>query len=188
MSHCILQEAKPSRAGHREPRWLSGSLTALVTPFAPGASRLNERAFAGLVEWQVEDGTDGLVVARTTGEAPMLTATEHDRLIRVAVGAAAGRVPVIAGTGTNCTRSSIELTRAAQAACFGIGTRDKPGTGQARPVPTAFRTGSGPAAAPRTAFVSDRRSCREGARSRVGQGRRRCLRGARADGLRGPTV
>jgi len=116
MSLSRLDRAEPSDAANAGADRFGGSLTALVTPFADGGRRLDERAFAGLVEWQVAEGTEGLVVAGTTGEAPTLTAGEHDRLLRIAVEAAAGRVPVIAGTGTNCTRSSIELTRAAQAA------------------------------------------------------------------------
>ena len=111
-----LDRAEPPDAANAGADRFGGSLTALVTPFADGGRRLDERAFAGLVEWQLAEGTEGLVVAGTTGEAPTLTAGEHDRLLRIAVEAAAGRVPVIAGTGTNCTRSSIELTRAAQAA------------------------------------------------------------------------
>ncbi|MDP4006662.1 4-hydroxy-tetrahydrodipicolinate synthase [Methylobacterium sp. NEAU K] len=116
MSRRILGQAEPPPTGRREPLRLGGSLTALVTPFVSSGRRPDERGLADLVAWQIEEGSDGLVVAGTTGEAPTLTATEHDRLLRVAVEAAAGRVPVIAGTGTNCTRSSIELTKAAQAA------------------------------------------------------------------------
>jgi len=116
MSLSHLDPAEPPDTGSNAAHRFGGALTALVTPFNDGGRRLDERAFAGLVEWQVAEGTEGLVVAGTTGEAPTLTATEHDRLLCVAVEAAAGRVPVIAGTGTNCTRSSIELTRAAGAA------------------------------------------------------------------------
>lgn len=116
MSVSLLDEVERSVPNDGGPVRFGGSLTALVAPFAPGERQLDERAFARLVDWQIGEGTEGLVVAGTTGEAPTLTATEHDRLLRVAVEAAAGRVPVIAGTGTNCTRSSIELTRAARAA------------------------------------------------------------------------
>lgn len=116
MSLSRLDRTEPPDAVSTGADRFGGSLTALVTPFTDGGRRLDERAFAGIVEWQVAEGTEGLVVAGTTGESPTLTATKHDRLLRVAVEAAAGRVPVIAGTGTNCTRSSIELTRAAQAA------------------------------------------------------------------------
>lgn len=116
MSVTLLEEVERSAPNDGGSVRFGGSLTALVTPFAPGARQLDERAFARFVDWQIEEGTEGLVVAGTTGEAPTLTATEHDRLLRVAVEVAAGRVPVVAGTGTNCTRSSIELTRSAQAA------------------------------------------------------------------------
>lgn len=116
MSLSRLDRAEPPDAASAGADRFGGSLTTLVTPFADGGRRIDERAFAGLVEWQVAEGTEGLVVAGTTGEAPTLTAGEHDRLLRIAVETAAGRVPVIAGTGTNCTRSSIELTRAARAA------------------------------------------------------------------------
>jgi 4-hydroxy-tetrahydrodipicolinate synthase len=116
MSVFPLKEVERTAPGDGGANRFRGSLAALVTPFTPGGRQLDERAFAGLVDWQIEEGTEGLVVAGSTGEAPTLTAPEHDRLLRVAVEAAAGRVPVIAGTGTNCTRSSIELTRGAHAA------------------------------------------------------------------------
>lgn len=116
MSVTLLGEVERSAPNDGGSVRFAGSLTALVTPFAPGGRQLDERAFARLVDWQIGEGTEGLVVAGTTGEAPTLTATEHDRLLRIAVEAADGRVPVLAGTGTNCTRSSIEFTRAAQAA------------------------------------------------------------------------
>ena len=89
---------------------------APVTPLANGGQQLDERAFFGLVERQVEEGTERQVVAGLTGVAPTLTVGEHDRLLRVAVEAAAGRVPVIARSGTDCTRSSIEPKRPARAA------------------------------------------------------------------------
>jgi 4-hydroxy-tetrahydrodipicolinate synthase len=95
---------------------IGGSLTALITPFVEGGSRVDERAFADLVAWQIAEGTQGLVVAGTTGEAPTLTEAERTRLLHIAVEVAAGRVPIVAGSGTNCTRSSIALTRAAKAA------------------------------------------------------------------------
>ena len=89
----------------------SGSITALVTPFRNG--RIHERAFSSLVNWQIAQGTTGLVPCGTTGEAPTLTASERDRLIRLCVEAAGGRVPVIAGTGTNCTATTIAMTQTA---------------------------------------------------------------------------
>jgi 4-hydroxy-tetrahydrodipicolinate synthase len=94
--------------------FLRGSFTALATPFTPHG--IDEKAFASFVEWQIGAGTQGLVPCGTTGEGPTLTAAERDRLIRVCVERAAGCVPVIAGTGTNCTATTIEATRAARSA------------------------------------------------------------------------
>ena len=94
--------------------FLQGSFTALATPFTP--SGVDEAAFASFVEWQIGAGTQGLVPCGTTGEGPTLTAAERDRLIRVCVERAARCVPVIAGTGTNCTATTIEQTRAARSA------------------------------------------------------------------------
>jgi 4-hydroxy-tetrahydrodipicolinate synthase len=100
----------------RTPR-LRGAFTALVTPFtADGA--IDEAAFRRLVAWQVLAGIDGLVPVGTTGEAPTLSAAERDRLIELAVLTVAERpsrtrIPVIAGTGSNDTRASIEATRRA---------------------------------------------------------------------------
>jgi 4-hydroxy-tetrahydrodipicolinate synthase len=96
---------------------LRGAFTALVTPFtADGA--LDETAYRRLVAWQLASGIDGLVPVGTTGESPTLTVQERDRCIEIAVSAAAergSRVPVIAGTGSNDTRASIEATRRAAA-------------------------------------------------------------------------
>ncbi len=91
-----------------------GSIPALVTPFAAG--RVNEAAFRDLVEWQVDEGSNGLVPCGTTGEAATLTTEEHHRLIEITVEVARGRVPVIAGCGSNNTAHAIELTKAAKAA------------------------------------------------------------------------
>lgn len=92
----------------------SGSITALVTPFRDG--RIHERAYTALINWQIAQGTHGLVPCGTTGEAPTLTVAERERLIRLCVKAASGRVPVIAGTGTNCTATTIAMTQAAKRA------------------------------------------------------------------------
>ncbi len=92
----------------------SGSITALVTPFRGDA--IDERAFADLIKWQIGEGASGLVPCGTTGESPTLRRDEHERLIRVCVEAADWCVPVIAGTGTNSTETTIALTRAAKAA------------------------------------------------------------------------
>lgn len=94
--------------------FLQGSMTALATPFA--ADGLDQACFEHFVEWQIAEGTDGLVPCGTTGEAATLTAGERHRLIRACVECAAGTVPVVAGTGTNCTATTIEQTRAAKAA------------------------------------------------------------------------
>lgn len=94
---------------------LRGSLVALVTPM-DAAGGIDEQAFAGLVDWHLEAGTHGLVVAGTTGESPTLTATEFDRLLAIAVERAGGRLPVIAGTGTAGTDKTIAQSRRAAAA------------------------------------------------------------------------
>ena len=91
-----------------------GSIPALVTPFAAG--RVNEAAFRDLVDWQVGEGSNALVPCGTTGEAATLTTDEHRRLIEITVEVARGRVPVIAGCGSNNTAHAIELTKAAKAA------------------------------------------------------------------------
>jgi len=91
-----------------------GSLTALATPFEN--DDIAEKAFADLVAWQIEQGSEGLVVCGVTGEAPTLSPREQRRLIEIAVETASRRVPIVAATGTNCTRETIALTRAAEAA------------------------------------------------------------------------
>ena len=92
-----------------------GSMVALVTPMREDGS-IDEASFARLVEFHVENGTDALVVAGTTGEASTLDEEEHCRVIRLVVDWARGRVPVIAGTGANATREAIELTHCAMKA------------------------------------------------------------------------
>lgn len=92
----------------------TGSITALVTPFQ--GDGIDDRAFADLVEWQIGEGTDGLVPCGTTGESPTLRRAEQERLFRICVEATDWRVPVIAGTGTNATETTIALTRMAKAA------------------------------------------------------------------------
>ncbi len=91
-----------------------GSITALITPFKDG--KVDSRAFQKLVEWQIDQGTHGLVPCGTTGESPTLTHDEHRRVVELCIEAAAGRVPVIAGTGSNSTAEAVELTRHAKAA------------------------------------------------------------------------
>ena len=85
-----------------------GSFTALITPFKNG--HLDEEAFQRFIEWQINEGTHGLVPAGTTGESPTLDYDEHKRVIELAVETAKGRVPVIVGTGSNSTDEAIELT------------------------------------------------------------------------------
>ena len=84
-----------------------GSITALVTPFAQGA--VDESAFQKFVEWQISEGTTGLVPCGTTGESPTLSHKEHKRVVELTIEAAAGKVPVIAGAGSNNTIEAIDL-------------------------------------------------------------------------------
>ncbi|ABD07305.1 dihydrodipicolinate synthase [Rhodopseudomonas palustris HaA2] len=91
-----------------------GSFTALVTPFKDGA--LDEQAFRSLVQWQIAEGTHGLVPVGTTGESPTLSHDEHHKVVEWCVEEAKGRVPVIAGAGSNSTREAVELARHAEQA------------------------------------------------------------------------
>ena len=91
---------------------VKGSITALVTPFSEDG--LDETAFQEHVEWQIASGIHGLVPCGTTGESATLTHEEHKRVIRLCVEAAAGRVPVIAGAGSNETRVSIDYAQVAK--------------------------------------------------------------------------
>ena len=91
-----------------------GSFTALVTPFKNGG--LDEKAFRDLVEWQISEGTNGLVPVGTTGESPTLSHEEHKRVVEWCIDQAKGRVPVIAGSGSNSTREAVELSQHAEKA------------------------------------------------------------------------
>ncbi len=92
----------------------SGSIPALVTPFRDGS--LDESAFRRLIDWQIAEGTSGLVPCGTTGEAPTLTNDEQHRTIAVCIEQAAGRVPVIAGCGSNDTQTALWHMQEAKAA------------------------------------------------------------------------
>jgi 4-hydroxy-tetrahydrodipicolinate synthase len=91
-----------------------GSFTALVTPFKNGS--LHEKAFRDLVEWQIAEGTNGLVPVGTTGESPTLSHDEHKQVVEWCVQVVNGRVPVVAGAGSNSTKEAIELSRHAEKA------------------------------------------------------------------------
>lgn len=92
----------------------TGSITALVTPFRKGA--VDEAAFKGLIEFQIANGTNGIVPCGTTGESATLSYEEHYRVIELAIESAARRIPVIAGTGSNSTAETIALTKHAEKA------------------------------------------------------------------------
>lgn len=91
-----------------------GSFVALITPFRNGA--VDEAAFQSFVQWQIDEGTDGLVPCGTTGESPTLNHAEHMRVTELCLEVAKGKVPVIAGTGSNSTDEAIDLTRHAKKA------------------------------------------------------------------------
>jgi len=91
-----------------------GSFTALVTPFKNGS--VDEKAFRGLVNWQIAEGTNGLVPVGTTGESPTLSHDEHKKVVEWCVEEAKGRVPVVAGAGSNSTDEAIDLSRHAEKA------------------------------------------------------------------------
>lgn len=94
---------------------LKGSLVAIATPMQPDGA-LDIPALRALIEFHVDQGTDGIVIVGTTGESPTVDFDEHCQLIRVTVEQVRGRIPVIAGTGANCTREAIELTEQAKEA------------------------------------------------------------------------
>lgn len=91
----------------------SGSYTALITPFKDDGS-LDEARFEALVDWQIEQGTDGLVPVGTTGESPTLSHEEHDRVVEICVKVTNGRVPIIAGAGSNSTAEAVRLSQHAE--------------------------------------------------------------------------
>jgi 4-hydroxy-tetrahydrodipicolinate synthase len=91
-----------------------GSFTALVTPFKNGS--VDQGAFRDLVEWQIAEGTNGLVPVGTTGESPTLSHDEHKQVVEWCIDQAKGRVPVVAGAGSNSTREAVELAQHAEKA------------------------------------------------------------------------
>ena len=91
---------------------IRGSITALITPFKNG--ELDQESLRNIIAWQIGEGTNGLVPVGTTGESPTLSHKEHMRVVELCVQVAGGRVPVIAGAGSNSTREAIELTRHAK--------------------------------------------------------------------------
>lgn len=93
---------------------LHGTITALVTPFKDG--RIDEDAYRAHIEWQLEQGVNGLVPCGTTGESATMSHAEHESAIRICIEQVHGRVPVIAGSGSNNTTEAISLTRFAKSA------------------------------------------------------------------------
>ncbi len=91
-----------------------GSITALITPFKDGG--VDEAALRKLVDWQIAEGTHGLVPVGTTGESPTLSHDEHERVVEIVVDAGANRVPIIAGAGSNSTAEAIAFTQHAERA------------------------------------------------------------------------
>jgi 4-hydroxy-tetrahydrodipicolinate synthase len=104
----LLQDSSMRDARDR----IRGSIPALITPFRNGA--VDEPAFRKLVAWQIAEGSHGLVPCGTTGESPTLSHEEHKRVVRLCVEEAAGRVPVIAGAGSNSTQEALSLTHHAK--------------------------------------------------------------------------
>ncbi len=92
-----------------------GSFVALITPMRPDGS-VDEKAFSDLVEWQIAEGTHGIVPVGTTGESPTLSHAEHKRVVEIAVGVSHGRIPVIAGAGSNSTAEALDFARHAKQA------------------------------------------------------------------------
>jgi len=92
-----------------------GSLVAMITPFTKN-DEVDEKGIKELVEFHIKNGTNGIVPCGTTGESPTLSHEEHQRVVEVTIKAVAGRVPVIAGTGSNCTQETLDLTSHAKEA------------------------------------------------------------------------
>jgi len=88
-----------------------GSIVAIVTPFSKKTGKVDEKKFKELIEWHIKEGTDGIVPCGTTGESATLSWAEHERVIEITIAAAKGKVPIIAGTGSNSTEEAIMLTK-----------------------------------------------------------------------------
>ena len=95
---------------------ISGSIVALVTPMHPDSLEVDWDSLARLVDWHIAEGTNSIVAVGTTGESATLNVAEHSAVIRLVVAQAAGRIPIIAGTGANSTSEAIELTQGAKEA------------------------------------------------------------------------
>ena len=93
---------------------IHGSIVAIVTPFADG--EVDYRRLEELIEFHVDSGTHGIVPVGTTGESPTLSHAEHKEVVRFTVGAVGGRIPVVAGTGSNSTQEAVEFTKFAEKA------------------------------------------------------------------------
>jgi 4-hydroxy-tetrahydrodipicolinate synthase len=119
---------------------ITGSIVAIVTPMQEDGS-LDLPRFRSLIDFHIQEGTDGIVVVGTTGESPTVNVEEHCELIRVAVEHSAGRIPVIAGTGANSTSEAIELTEFSRKAGAVAGCRSCPTTARPRKACTGI---SGP--------------------------------------------
>jgi 4-hydroxy-tetrahydrodipicolinate synthase len=108
MARCVEEHAMAAKSSFR------GSFTALVTPFRNGS--LDEKAYRDIVNWQIQEGTNGLVPVGTTGESPTLSHDEHKKAVEWCIAESDGRVPVIAGAGSNSTKEAIELSQHAEKA------------------------------------------------------------------------
>ena len=132
---------------------LRGSMPALVTPFKDG--EVDEATLRALVDWHIAEGSHGLVPVGTTGESPTLSHAEHERVVEIVVDQVAGRVPVIAGAGSNNTAETVRLVEAAKAGVLtsdavraaseaaGIGSAHGPGAGPGAGAGAAAGAGAG---------------------------------------------